>query len=161
MTEKLPQHLQQVHKLKRDDAKYRKCMSVAKVVSMKKPHLFLRMQAERESNIGGEYDQYSSPSFDSLSSQKDLEDDHLTTDPDHTVSDTGDASRSGNDDTEEPLADVHVAETMKQFADWLVSPDCEKKDEKTAKQHVAQVKKVLSIIGGGTCLQSLLDAKQI
>ncbi|KAJ7337857.1 hypothetical protein OS493_008015 [Desmophyllum pertusum] len=136
-------------------------MQIAKAVSMKKPHIFLRMQAERESNIGGEYDQNSSPSFDSTSSQKDLEDDHLTTDHDHTVSDTGDASRSGNDETEEPLADVHVAETMKQFADWLVFPDCEKKDEKTAKQHVVQVKKVLSIVGGGTCLQSLLDVKQI
>lgn len=73
----------------------------------------------------------------------------------------GEADGSGNfDSTEDPLADA-VAETMQEFEDCLISPDCEKKDQKTAKQHVAQVKNVLSIIGGGTCLQSLLDAKQI
>lgn len=73
----------------------------------------------------------------------------------------GEADGSGNfDSTEDPLADA-VAETMQEFEDWLISPDCEKKDEKTAKQHVAQVKNVLSIIGGGACLRSLLDAKQI
>ena len=74
---------------------------------------------------------------------------------------SGEADGSGNNDgTEEPLADA-VAETMQKFEDWLDSPDCEKKDEKTAKQHVTQVKNVLSIIGGGTCLRSLLDAKHI
>ena len=59
MTERLPQHLQQKHELKRDDGKYKKYLSLAKVVSGKKPHIFLRMKAERESNIGDKYDQNS------------------------------------------------------------------------------------------------------
>ena len=157
MTERLPQHLQQKHELKRDDGKYKKYLSLAKVVSRKKPHIFLRMKAERESNIGDKYDQNRLSSFDTTSrtSEQDLEDDQLAPDV------PGEADGSGNfDSTEDPLADA-VAETMQEFEDCLISPDCEKKDQKTAKQHVAQVKNVLSIIGGGTCLQSLLDAKQI
>ena len=154
VTKRLPQHLQQVHKLKRDDGKYRKYMSFAKVLSTKKPELFKRTQAEREIIIDRKYDENSSSSFDSTSSQHDLEDDYQTPDV------SGEAVGFGKSDgTEEPLADV--AEIMQQFEDWLLSPDCEKKDEKTAKQHVAQVKNVLSIIGGGACLQSLLDAKRI
>ena len=87
--------------------------------------------------------------------EQDMEDDQLAPDV------PGEADGSGNfDSTEDPLADA-VAETMQEFEDWLISPDCEKTDEKTAKQHAAQVKNVLSIIGGGTCLRSLLDAKQI
>lgn len=58
---------------------------------------------------------------------------------DHTAS-----NDSLNESTDE------VQETFKQFEDWLLSPDCERKDKKTAKQHVAQVKKVLSVVGGGT-----------
>ena len=157
VTERLPQHLQQKHELKRDDGKYKKYLSLAKVVSRKKPHIFLRMKAERESNIGDKYDQNRLSSFDTTSrtSEQNLEDDQLAPDV------PGEADGSGNfDSTEDPLADA-VAETMQEFEDWLISPDCEKKDEKTAKQHVAQVKNVLSIIGGGTCLRSLLDAKQI
>ena len=48
-----------------------------------------------------------------------------------------------------------VQEIWQEFEDWLFSPDCERKDAKTAKQHMAQVKKVLSIVGEGICLQSL------
>ena len=146
VTERLPQHLQQKHELKRDDGKYKKYLSLAKVVSRKKTHIFLRMKAERESNIGDKYDHNRLSSFDTTSrtSEQDLEDDQLAPDV------PGEADGSGNfDSTEDPLADA-VAETMQEFEDWLISPDCEKKDEKTAKQHVAQVKNVLSIIGGGT-----------
>lgn len=138
VTERLPQHLQQKHELKRDDGKYKKYLSLAKVVSRKKPHIFLRMKAERESNIGDKYDQNRLSSFDTTSrtSEQDLEDDQLAPDV------PGEADGSGNfDSTEDPLADA-VAETMQEFEDWLISPDCEKKDEKTAKQHVAQVKNV-------------------
>lgn len=157
VTERLPQHLQKKHELNRDDGKYKKYLSLAKVVSREKPHIFLRMKAERESNIGENYDQNRLSSFDttSRSTEQDLEVEQF----EPAVS--GEADCSGNNDgTEEPLADA-IAETMKEFEDWLISPDCERKDEKTAKQHVAQVKNVLSIIGGGTCLRSLLDAKRI
>ena len=79
---------------------------------------------------------------------------------DHTAFDTGEPVTSGsNNGPDEPPAEVE--QTFEEFEDWLLSPDWEKKDEKTAKQHVAQVKQVLSVIGGGTCLQSLVDAKKI
>ncbi|KAJ7376765.1 hypothetical protein OS493_032498 [Desmophyllum pertusum] len=45
-TERLPQHLQRRHKLKRDDAKYKKALSMAKVVSAKRSHVFLRIKEE-------------------------------------------------------------------------------------------------------------------
>ena len=162
VTERLPQHLHQVHKLRSDDPKYKKCMSLAKVVSMKNDHIFHRMKAKRENEMDMDYHMGSSSHCKSESSQQDLEDN----DPDNlqksdpNVPGSGDVVRPGSSvDTEEPLSVVQ--ETLQEFEDWLVSPDCEKKDAKTAKQHVAQVKKVLSVIGEGTCLQSLLDRKLV
>ena len=155
VTERLPQHLHQVHKLSSDDAKYKKYISVAKVISAKKPHIFLRMKAERAENVGG------LSSFESASTQQDLEDDpDQSFASDHSAFDTGEPVASGgNNSPDEPPAEVQ--QTFEQFEDWLLSPDCERKDEKTTKQHVAQVKKVLSVVGGGTCLQSLVDTKKI
>ena len=48
---------------------------------------------------------------------------------------------------------------MNLFGDWLLSPEGEKKDNKTSKQHVSQLQKILSVTGGE--LASLLDAKKI
>ena len=163
VTERLPQHLHQVHKLRSDDPKYKKCMSLAKVVSMKNDHIFHRMKAKRENEMDMDYDMESSSQYKSESSQQDLEDN----DPDNpqksdpNVPGSGDVLRPGGSvDTEEEPSSV-VQENLQEFEDWLVSPDCEKKDAKTAKQHVAQVKKILSVIGEGTCLQSLLDRKLV
>lgn len=76
------------------------------------------------------------------------------------MSNTGDVVKPGSSvDTDEPSSVVQ--ETLQEFEDWLVSADCEKKDAKTAKQHVAQVKKVLSVIGEGSCPHSLLDRKLV
>ena len=50
---------------------------------------------------------------------------------------------------------------LSKFHRWLLSPDGEKKDAKTAKQHVAQVKRVLSILGNGGKVESLLEATDI
>lgn len=75
------------------------------------------------------------------------------------MSRSGDVVPPGSSvDTDEPS--TVVQETLQQFEVWLVSPDCEKKDAKTAKQHVAQAKNVLSVLGEGT-LQSLLDRKLV
>ena len=162
ITERLPQHLHQVHKLSSDEPKYKKCMSLAKVVSMKNDHVFHRMKAKRESEMDMDSHMDISSLSKSESSQRDLvnndPDDPQKSDP--NVSGTGDVVRPGSIvDTDEPSSVVQ--ETLQEFEDWLVSPDCEKKDAKTAKQHVAQVKKVLSVIGEGTCLQSLLDRKLV
>jgi len=162
VSERLPQHLHQVHKLGSDEPKFKKCMSLAKVVSMKNDHIFHRMKAKRENEMDMDYHMDRSSLCKSESSQQDLEDndpdDLQKSDP--NVSGTGDIVKPGSSvDTDEPSSVVQ--ETLQEFEDWLVSPDCEKKDAKTAKQHVAQVKKVLSIIGEGSCLHSLLDRKLV
>lgn len=46
---------------------------------------------------------------------------------------------------------------LEQFCGWLVSPDGEQKDRKTATQHVLQWKRVMSVTGGGPA--SLVDKK--
>ena len=156
MTERLPQHLHQVHKIPRDDAKYKKYTSLAKVITSKKPHIFLSMKTEKAENVSAPL------STESVSTQQDLQEkalDHSVM-SDQTAFHTVESDRSGSDEGLNESTD-ELQQTFKQFEDWLLSPDCERKDEKTAKQHVAQVKKVLSIVGGGTCLQSLVDAKKI
>ena len=155
MTERLPQHLHQVHKLPRDDAKYKKYTSLAKVITSKKPHIFLSMKAEKAENLSGP------SSVESVSTQQNLQQNDLdhSVMNDHTAFHTVESVRSGSDDVLNESTD-DVQQTFKQFEDWLLSPDCERKDEKTAKPHVAQVKKVLSVVGGGTCLQSLVDTKK-
>ena len=48
-TNRLPQHLQKVHKLQRTDAKYNKALLTAKVISSDRPnHIFLRMEKEKK-----------------------------------------------------------------------------------------------------------------
>lgn len=42
----MPQHLQRTHKLKREDPKYKKYLSLAKVVSTDKPHVSMHMKEE-------------------------------------------------------------------------------------------------------------------
>ena len=147
VTERLPQHLHQVHKLSSDEPKYKKCMSLAKVVSMKNDHVFHRMKAKRENEMDMDYHMDISSLCKSESSRQELVDndpDPQKSDP--NVSGTEDVVRPGSSvDTDEPSSVVQ--ETFREFEDWLVSPDCEKKDTKTAKQHVTQVKKVLSVIG--------------
>lgn len=46
---------------------------------------------------------------------------------------------------------------MLQLAKWLQSPDSGKKDEKTAKQHVSQIKNILSVTDEERRLTSVLD----
>jgi len=55
VSERLPQHLHQVHKLGSDEPKCKKCMSLAKVVSMKNDHIFHRMKAKRENEMDMDY----------------------------------------------------------------------------------------------------------
>ena len=48
-TDRLPQHLQRKHKLKRDGTKYKKALSLAKIMARTKPHVILQMKKERYS----------------------------------------------------------------------------------------------------------------
>ena len=50
---------------------------------------------------------------------------------------------------------------MTQFRDWLLSPDGGRKDPKTVKQYVSQLKHILSVIDPDHKLTSLVDVKLI
>lgn len=52
ITDRLPQHLQRRHKLKREDPRYKKVLSLAKVVSTDRPHVFMRMKEELRNRQG-------------------------------------------------------------------------------------------------------------
>ena len=52
-----------------------------------------------------------------------------------------DSDRSPEDDI--TGSSTLATKVLNEFRKWLLSPDGEKKDMKTAKQHVAQLKKVL------------------
>lgn len=126
------------------------------MITSKTPHIFLSIKAEKAEDVSGP------SSIESVSTAQDLQQNDLDNSVmnDHTAFHTEESVRSGSNDGLNESTD-EVQQTFKQFEDWLLSPDCERKDEKTAKQHVAQVKNVLSVVGGGTCLQSSVDAKKM
>ena len=174
-TERLPQHLRTKHKLERENAKFSKLLSLAKVVSRKKPHLFLRMKEERKKRERALESLTSSFIVEDPASHDHSEDEHFISAqvPHYEDEEDGcDASASenaapemespvttetsGNDDTADTGS---VTEILDQFRDWLLSPDGEQKDKKTAMQHVSQLKRVMAVTGAG--LASLIDAKEI
>ena len=165
-TDRLPQHLQKTHKLKRDDAMYKKALSLAKVLSRpSKPHIFLRMKEERRNLSQGS----SMSQDDGTAKGADLEDafpahsnvDELAhEDAHHNTHVKADESYRGSEDGITGSAN-QATKVLNEFQTWLLSPDGEKKDKKTAKQHVAQLKNILSIVGGGTQLESLIDASKM
>ncbi|PFX18264.1 uncharacterized protein LOC111339793 [Stylophora pistillata] len=72
-TNRLPQHLQKVHKLQRTSPKYNKALLMAKVISRDQPHIFLRMKQESE--------RYQGPAFeDALSVDEDGQEVEITED---------------------------------------------------------------------------------
>ncbi|PFX18261.1 hypothetical protein AWC38_SpisGene17384 [Stylophora pistillata] len=160
-TNRLPQHLQKAHKLQRTSPKYNKALSIAKVILRDEPHIFLRMKQESE--------RYQGPDFESALSVdgdgkeiKMVEDDTSVGSDDHEA-DTSEASCDSASQSSDNI-DIQgddVSKTMRAFGDWLLSPDGGKKDRKTAKQHVSQLHKVLSVVGEGVMLSSLLDTKRI
>lgn len=177
VTERLPQHLQRRHKLKREDAKYNKLLGLAKVVSTKRTHIFLRMKEERNKTVNLE-----SPATSSI-----VEDEELTRNSDNSgdecfmdfqdpnsedeghgsdasppenslpeISSHDTTKTSENEDMENTGSETTILE---QFCDWLLSPDGEQKDKKTVLQHASQLKRVMSVTGGG--LACLLDKRKI
>ena len=165
-TERLPQHLQKTHRLKRDDARYTKLMSLAKVVS-REPHVFQKMEKERRKNLNVSHasslsqdedvEKGSDNAGDAIPLQSNMDDEEEVYHESHEKA--HDSERSSEDDITGSA--TLATKVLNEFRKWLLSPDGEKKDMKTAKQHVAQLKNVLSIVGGGTRLESLVDAKTI
>ena len=72
------------------------------------------------------------------------------------ISSLATTNTSQNEDVENTGRETKI---LKQFPDWLVSPDGEQKDKKTATQHVSQLARVLLVTGGGPA--SLVYKKKI
>ena len=166
-TDRLPQHLQRVHKLQRTDAKYKESLSRAKVISSDRPHIFLRMKQERQRERQPDVDNSAAMSPDekemSLDESGEEIEEMVEVESDDHKTDANEGSCDLNSQTPES-ADIQsedVSKTLRKFRDWLVSPDGGKKDGKTAKQHVSQLNRVLSVIGEGRLLSSLVDTKKI
>ena len=168
-TDRLPQHLQRKHKLKRDCTKYKKALSLAKIMARTKPHVFLQMKKERKIQLKEERKNHLASAMSQNEDYgKESDDAGDAVCMDGLVHGEGhnEAGKEGEDS--DVIVDNEVTETanlaikvLTEFRKWLISPDGEKKDVKTAKQHAAQLKNILSIVGGGTRLESLLDAKTI
>ena len=136
-----------------------------------KPHVFLQMKKERKMQQKEKRKNHASPASAMSQNEdygKDSDDagDAVCMDDLVHVEGYNKAGKEGEDS--DMISDNEVTETanlaikvLTEFQKWLISPDGEKKDVKTAKQHAAQLKNILSIVGGGTRLEPLLDAKTI
>lgn len=167
-TDRLPQHLQKTHKLKRDDPRYKKALPLAKVISAK-PHVFLKMKKERRQTLGVSHASSMSQDEEVDRDPDDAEDDpplqfnmdELAHEEVHQETNKEAHESDGSSEDDITSNATLATKVLNEFRNWLLSPDGEKKDKKTAKQHVAQLKNILSIVGGGNQLESLLDARKI
>lgn len=172
ITERLPQHLQRTHKLKREDPKYKKYLSLAKVVSTDKPHVFMRMKEEmgRMQRLTPEFVVRGEELEDTCDNSEDgflLNVQSYDCDERQDVFDLSPPEDELAEMTESTEMASSVArnnsetetKVLNQFCNWMLSPDGEQKDRKTATQHVAQVKRIISTLGKG--LECLLDKKEI
>ena len=159
-TNRLPQHLQRVHKMQRTDAKYTKALSMAKIILRDRPRVFLRMTQARQERDG---DESAAMSVDESDGEADTTEEENSVEPDDPEANINEGSYdSGSEAFENATTQGEdVSKTLRSFRDWLLSPDGGKKDGKTAKQHVSQVNKVLSVVGEGTQLSSLVESKKI
>ena len=165
VTERLPQHLQRRHKLKREDAKYKKLLSWAKVVSTKRQHVFLRMKEDRNKKVNLEPTKNHENSDDEFSlnfqdpSFESEEDEYDASLPENSPPDISSHETTTFSENEDMENAAFVTKILEKFSNWMLSPDGEQKDKKTALQHVSQLKRVMSVTGGG--LACLLDEKKI
>jgi len=162
-TDRLPQHLQRVHKMQRTDAKYTKALSMAKIIARDKPHVFLRMKQARQRDQERDGDESSVMSVDESDGGIEMTEEDNSVDSDNSEAKINEGSHDSRSEAFEKAETQgeDVSKTLRSFRDWLLSPDGGKKDGKTAKQHVSQVNKVLSVVGEGTLLSSLIDSKKI
>ena len=145
VTDRLPQHMQRVHKLRRNDIIYRRALSTALMV-LNEQHMF----EKREKHVA-------SPSSDSeiYSDDDNLDNPGSKHSEIHHETDTG-----INDDIEKDVLNL-AGKILTQFKSWLLSPDGGMKDIKTAKQHAAQLTKILSVVDANNSLTALVDDKKI
>ena len=163
IVQRLPAHLQQVHKLDKMSKEYCDAMENATVVPDVR-HLQIRWQEERfktkkweggpksQTNIAEEYHTH----------QKEVsEDDELRWDDSSSSRSDNDCDDIENDVTVEDIPTATMPALLAEFEDWFLSPDGGKRDEKTVKQHSSQLFSLLKVIDDEEDMQSLLDVKLV
>ena len=149
VTRRLPQHLQTVHRLQKDQALYKRAIRAATVVP----------EGESGMRLPGEsatMDQQ----VECLSTDSEMEQTWIRS----PIARDGECSGKQCESEADPAEDADLAsaaEIMVQFRDWLLSPDGGRKDAKTVKQHVSQLKHILSVVDPEGSLTSLVDSKLI
>ncbi|XP_027055160.1 uncharacterized protein LOC113682204 [Pocillopora damicornis] len=154
VVKRLPAHLQTVHGFSPKSSKYKALLSKA-LPQPKRPYSvqMIEKRAAAIKRIETEPPMPDIPVVDTVRNDEDEEmdlEDFEQTETSTTcdvilIEDDVDSSKSPD------------PEVLVMLANWLQSPDGGKKDEKTAKQHVSQIKNILSLIDAERRVMSLFD----
>ena len=129
-TNRLPQHLQRVHKMQRTDAKYIKALSMAKIISREKPHVFLRMKQARQRDQERGGDEPAVMSVDESDGEVEITEEENSVESDNPEAKMNEGSYDFGSEAFENAATQggDASKTLRLFRDWLLSPNGGKKD---------------------------------
>lgn len=155
VVKRLPAHLQNVHGFSPKSSKYKTLLGKA-LPQPKRPYSVQMIEKRAAAVKKIEFDP-PMPDIPQVNTVRNDEDEEINLE-DFEQTETSSTCDDVNlieddvDSSESPDPEVLV-----RLANWLQSPDGGKKDEKTAKQHVSQVKNILSLIDAERRVTSLLD----
>jgi site-specific recombinase XerD len=139
---RLSAHLQKVHKLDRSSKEYCDALASATVVpDIKHPKIRYKELHYQHSQMGESFDEASLTSCSARSED--------------------DEERNDEEQIHEVLHTSNSHPLVAEFEEWMSSPDGGKRDDKTVKQHAAQLLKLLTVLGQPDDVASLLDVKLI
>ena len=169
IVKRLPPHLKNIHRLKQGDEIYQHLLSSAKRASVIKPkkNFSLVNRDKKTFKTLGEAllkGPVLTDSSDEDDSTVELSSENLSTSSSSTESDEEEKEASREKRDGKPTLPNETEQTnyessylMKMFLDYLVSPDCGKRDEAASKQCAQQVKCILSVIDKENNITSLFD----
>ena len=151
---RLPAHLQKVHKLKKTMREYIDAMETAVVVPDHKHPMILWKEERMHQTSTMLHNLEQSRTIASESGESSVENEKdSSSDNDNNM-----AGECSNDTTAE---NVNTHPIFVKFEQWMLSPDGGKRDEKTVKQHSAQLFGILRAIDDSEDVNSLLDLKLV
>ena len=107
--------------MQRTDAKYTKALSMAKIISRDKTHVFLRMKQARQRDRERDSDKSAEMSVNESDGEAEM------TEAENLVA-SDDSGGEAFEDTATQSQDV--SKTLRSFQDWLLSPDWAKRTGK-------------------------------
>ena len=155
VVKRLPAHLQNVHGFSPKSSKYKTLLGKA-LPQPKRPYSVQMIEKRVAAIKKIEFDP-PMPDIPQVNTVRNDEDEQMNLeDFEQTeTSSTCDDAILIDDDVDS--SESPDPEVLVRLANWLQSPDGGKKDEKTAKQHVSQIKNILSLIDAERRLTSLFD----